>query len=266
MSAPSPRCEEQVADALTRGARCVCWRQAPPAGPLFFEPTLLADVPDDALIMREETFGPVAAITPFDTRGGSYRPRERYRIWPRRLCRHRERRAPAAPRPGARLRHGRDQQGQDHRRADPVRRRQAVWASAARAHAMASKPSPTEISLPGRGLATSTDARIERTVDARPHQRTHRLGSRPFLPPVDAYGHACARRVADTGDRRRRGRVHHRRQRQAPASTPSPASTASMSAMAARRSPTRSPLRQSSWPIITPMSGTAPTPRSLSPR
>src|SRR5690606_25680740 len=37
-----------------------------PAGRLFFEPTLLVDVPDDALIMREETFGPVAAVAPFD--------------------------------------------------------------------------------------------------------------------------------------------------------------------------------------------------------
>jgi len=36
-------------------------------GPLHFAPTVLADVPDDALIMREETFAPVAAITPFDT-------------------------------------------------------------------------------------------------------------------------------------------------------------------------------------------------------
>jgi len=37
------------------------------AGPLFFEPTVLADVPADALIMHEETFGPVAAIAPIDT-------------------------------------------------------------------------------------------------------------------------------------------------------------------------------------------------------
>ena len=41
--------------------------RATSAGPLFFEPTVLADVADDALIMREETFGPVAAIAPFDT-------------------------------------------------------------------------------------------------------------------------------------------------------------------------------------------------------
>ena len=35
-------------------------------GPLFFRPTLLADVPDSAAIMHEETFGTVAALTPFD--------------------------------------------------------------------------------------------------------------------------------------------------------------------------------------------------------
>jgi len=59
--------EEQVADARARGARLLAGgkRQAP--GSLFYLPTLLADVPDDSLIMREETFGPVAAVTPFDS-------------------------------------------------------------------------------------------------------------------------------------------------------------------------------------------------------
>lgn len=59
--------EEQVADAIARGARCVAGGKRHQAGPLFYQPTLLADVPDEALIMHEETFGPVAAVTPFDS-------------------------------------------------------------------------------------------------------------------------------------------------------------------------------------------------------
>ncbi|TIW13808.1 MAG: NAD-dependent succinate-semialdehyde dehydrogenase [Mesorhizobium sp.] len=58
--------EEQVADALARGARCLAGGKRHAAGPLFYQPTLLVDVPDEALIMRDETFGPVAAVTPFD--------------------------------------------------------------------------------------------------------------------------------------------------------------------------------------------------------
>lgn len=59
--------EDQVDDALSRGARCLVGGGRHAAGPLFYTPTLLADVPDDAAIMREETFGPVAAVTVFDT-------------------------------------------------------------------------------------------------------------------------------------------------------------------------------------------------------
>lgn len=59
--------EEQVADALSHGARCLAGGKRHQAGPLFYQPTLLADVVDEALIMREETFGPVAAVTPFDS-------------------------------------------------------------------------------------------------------------------------------------------------------------------------------------------------------
>uniref|UniRef100_UPI003BABB364 NAD-dependent succinate-semialdehyde dehydrogenase n=1 Tax=Stappia sp. TaxID=1870903 RepID=UPI003BABB364 len=58
--------EEQVADALERGARCLTGGARHPAGRNFYQPTVLADVPADALILREETFGPVAAIMPFD--------------------------------------------------------------------------------------------------------------------------------------------------------------------------------------------------------
>ncbi|MET0170647.1 MAG: NAD-dependent succinate-semialdehyde dehydrogenase [Aliihoeflea sp.] len=58
--------KEHVADALSRGARLLVGGGVHHAGPLFFEPTVLADVPDTALIFREETFGPVAAFAPFD--------------------------------------------------------------------------------------------------------------------------------------------------------------------------------------------------------
>ncbi|KQQ91238.1 NAD-dependent succinate-semialdehyde dehydrogenase [Aureimonas sp. Leaf324] len=61
------KCEAHVADALAKGARLLCGGGRHPAGPLFFLPTVLADVPPDAAIMREETFGPVAALAPFDT-------------------------------------------------------------------------------------------------------------------------------------------------------------------------------------------------------
>ncbi|MDI3335384.1 NAD-dependent succinate-semialdehyde dehydrogenase [Defluviimonas aestuarii] len=59
--------EEQVADALSKGATLACGGKRHPLGPLFYEPTVLTDVPADAAILHEETFGPVAAIVPFDT-------------------------------------------------------------------------------------------------------------------------------------------------------------------------------------------------------
>ncbi|SFD69569.1 NAD-dependent succinate-semialdehyde dehydrogenase [Roseivivax sediminis] len=59
--------EEHVKDALDKGARLLCGGQRHSAGNLFYEPTVLADVPEEALILHEETFGPVAALVPFDT-------------------------------------------------------------------------------------------------------------------------------------------------------------------------------------------------------
>jgi len=61
--------EAHVADAMARGARCLTGGERDPQGALFYKPTLLVDVPLDADIMHEETFGPVAAVTPFDTEG-----------------------------------------------------------------------------------------------------------------------------------------------------------------------------------------------------
>jgi succinate-semialdehyde dehydrogenase / glutarate-semialdehyde dehydrogenase len=53
-------------DATARGASVRCGG-TPLAGPGYFWPaTVLADVPDDAAVMREEPFGPIAAFTRFD--------------------------------------------------------------------------------------------------------------------------------------------------------------------------------------------------------
>lgn len=59
--------EAHVADALAKGATLACGGRRHALGPLFYEPTVLTDVPEDARILSEETFGPVAAILPFDT-------------------------------------------------------------------------------------------------------------------------------------------------------------------------------------------------------
>lgn len=60
------KCRKQVSQALSAGARLVCGGQDSPLGGSFVMPTVLADVTDDMLIAREETFGPIAAIMPFD--------------------------------------------------------------------------------------------------------------------------------------------------------------------------------------------------------
>jgi len=54
-----------VADAVARGARVLCGGERTGGDGYFFAPTVLADVPDDAVVAQEEPFGPVAALAPF---------------------------------------------------------------------------------------------------------------------------------------------------------------------------------------------------------
>ncbi len=56
-----------VDDAVARGATVAVGGESHALGGLFFQPTLLTNVPSDALMCAEETFGPVAGITVFDT-------------------------------------------------------------------------------------------------------------------------------------------------------------------------------------------------------
>ncbi|MDB6085569.1 MAG: NAD-dependent succinate-semialdehyde dehydrogenase, partial [Gammaproteobacteria bacterium] len=58
-------CQAHVADALERGARLLVGGSSGAPGPLFYTPTVLADITPQMKIFREETFGPVAGIAPF---------------------------------------------------------------------------------------------------------------------------------------------------------------------------------------------------------
>lgn len=58
---------EHLDDALAKGARLVAGGQVDAAGPLFFQPTVLADATPDMQIFREETFGPLAPVFRFHT-------------------------------------------------------------------------------------------------------------------------------------------------------------------------------------------------------
>ena len=58
---------QHTKDARERGARVTCGGSRHALGGLFFEPTVLADVTPKMKIWREETFGPVAAISSFSS-------------------------------------------------------------------------------------------------------------------------------------------------------------------------------------------------------
>ncbi|WP_099024633.1 NAD-dependent succinate-semialdehyde dehydrogenase [Mycolicibacterium palauense] len=59
--------EDLVSDAVSRGATVAVGGVAPEGAGNFYPATVLADVPADARILKEEVFGPVAPITGFDT-------------------------------------------------------------------------------------------------------------------------------------------------------------------------------------------------------
>jgi succinate-semialdehyde dehydrogenase/glutarate-semialdehyde dehydrogenase len=58
--------DELVRDALARGATLLTGGAPLDGAGAFYPPTVLNDVPHDARLLHEETFGPVAPIVPFD--------------------------------------------------------------------------------------------------------------------------------------------------------------------------------------------------------
>jgi succinate-semialdehyde dehydrogenase/glutarate-semialdehyde dehydrogenase len=57
--------QEHVADAIAKGAKVVIGGAAHSRGGRFYQPTVLANISEDMLCMREETFGPVAPVVKF---------------------------------------------------------------------------------------------------------------------------------------------------------------------------------------------------------
>jgi len=66
-SAAVEKVERHVADALAGGARVLTGGGRRGETGTWFEPTVLADVPANALLNREETFGPLAGLVQFET-------------------------------------------------------------------------------------------------------------------------------------------------------------------------------------------------------
>jgi succinate-semialdehyde dehydrogenase/glutarate-semialdehyde dehydrogenase len=58
--------QEHIEDAVSKGARVVAGGKPHALGGTFFEPTVLVDVPRNAAVAKEETFGPLAPLFRFN--------------------------------------------------------------------------------------------------------------------------------------------------------------------------------------------------------
>jgi succinate-semialdehyde dehydrogenase/glutarate-semialdehyde dehydrogenase len=58
---------ELVDDATSKGAKAIVGGSKVDGAGYFYEPTVLADVPDDARLLKEEIFGPVAPVRGFNS-------------------------------------------------------------------------------------------------------------------------------------------------------------------------------------------------------
>ena len=115
-----------VDDAVTRGARVVVAGGPVPGDGHFFTPVVLAEVPQDARVMREEIFGPVVAIAPFDTEDEALALANDHDAGPRRLPLHQRSGAGHAPRWGDPGGHGRHKPRPGQLRGGPLRRRRPL--------------------------------------------------------------------------------------------------------------------------------------------
>jgi succinate-semialdehyde dehydrogenase/glutarate-semialdehyde dehydrogenase len=59
--------DELVQDAVGKGARALVGGHARDGAGYFYDPTVLADVPENASLLKEEIFGPVAPVKGFES-------------------------------------------------------------------------------------------------------------------------------------------------------------------------------------------------------
>jgi len=64
-SSQREKVSDLVEDAIGRGAKAVVGGHARDGAGYFFDPTVLTDVPEDAKLLKEEIFGPVAPVKGF---------------------------------------------------------------------------------------------------------------------------------------------------------------------------------------------------------
>ena len=116
--------QRHVGDALDRGGELLLGGEG--LGGLFWQPTVITGVTDDAVMTREETFGPVVGIARFATEEQAIRAGERHALRSRRVLLHARQRPHLAALGGARVRDPRDQHRAHLVRGRAVRRRQGV--------------------------------------------------------------------------------------------------------------------------------------------
>ncbi len=117
---------ELVDDAVSKARKVACGGERLEGPGHFYAATVLTDVPDDARLLTEEIFGPVAPIRVFDSEDEAVAEANATEYGPHRLPLHPGSRARAPRRERARDGHGGPQPWRDLLGRCAVRRREAL--------------------------------------------------------------------------------------------------------------------------------------------
>ena len=228
--------QAHVDDARAKGARVVTGGKPHELGGTYFQPTVLANVTQDMLVAREETFGPVAPVFRFGTEEEAIARRQLDRVRARRVLLLARRGARVPRGRAARKRHGRRQHRAHLERSGTVRRRQAVGARPRRVEVRHRRVPGDQVRLHRRHRMStarrSEGARVRSRGDRRRARGQHdlprlcRQTSRSATTPSDASMPRSASMARPPCSTRRRSRGSSR-------TTPR-SSTSSVSSRAAR--------------------------------